>query len=77
VDSSIINSGKLFDLKMVKETLAILQAKASIGDSPGGGEPTLHKDFVAVVQDIKKRKLQVGIVTNGTKLDRVAEVVGC
>jgi MoaA/NifB/PqqE/SkfB family radical SAM enzyme len=77
VDSSIINSGKSFDLEMIKKTLAILQAKGLHSVILlGGGEPTLHKDFAAVVQDIKKRKLQVGIVTNGTKLDRVAEVVG-
>jgi molybdenum cofactor biosynthesis enzyme MoaA len=77
VDSSIINSGKSFDLGMTKETLAILQAKGLLSVILlGGGEPTLHKDFVAVVQEIKKRQLQVGIVTNGTKLDRVADVVG-
>jgi len=74
VDSSIINSGKSFDLKTIKETLAILQAKGLLSVILlGGGEPTLHKDFVAVVQDLKKRQLQVGIVTNGTKLERIAE----
>jgi wyosine [tRNA(Phe)-imidazoG37] synthetase (radical SAM superfamily) len=77
VDSSIINSGKSFDLEMIKETLAILHAKGLLSVILlGGGEPTLHKDFVAVVQEVKKRQLQVGIVTNGTKLDRVAKVVG-
>ena len=77
VDSSIINSGKSFDLETIKETLAILHARGLLSVILlGGGEPTLHKDFVAVVQDIKKRQLQLGIVTNGTKLDRVAEIVG-
>jgi MoaA/NifB/PqqE/SkfB family radical SAM enzyme len=77
VDSSIINSGKSFDLETIKETLAILNAKGLLSVILlGGGEPTLHKDFVGVVQEIKKRQLQVGIVTNGTKLDRVSEVVG-
>jgi molybdenum cofactor biosynthesis enzyme MoaA len=77
VDSVIINSGKSFNLETIKETLTILHAKGLLSVILlGGGEPTLHKDFVAVVQEIKKRQLQVGIVTNGTKLDRVAEVVG-
>ena len=77
VDSAIINSGKSFDLETIKETLMILHAKGLLSVILlGGGEPTLHKDFVAVVQEIKKRQLQIGIVTNGTKLDRVAEVVG-
>jgi len=76
VDSSIINSGKSFDLQTIKETLEILQGKGLLSVILlGGGEPTLYKDFAAVVQDIKKRQLQLGIVTNGTKLNRVAEVV--
>ena len=77
VDSSIINSGKSFNLETIKKTLEILHAKGLLSVILlGGGEPTLYKDFVAVVQEIKKKQLQVGIVTNGTKLDRIAEVVG-
>lgn len=77
VDSSIINSGKSFNLETIKKTLEILHAKGLLSVILlGGGEPTLYKEFVAVVQEIKKKQLQVGIVTNGTKLDRIAEVVG-
>ena len=76
VDSSIINSGKSFNLETIKKTLEILHAKGLLSVILlGGGEPTLYKDFVAVVQEIKKKQLQVGIVTNGTKLDRIAEAV--
>ena len=77
VDSSIINSGQSFDLETIKETLAILHAKGLLSVILlGGGEPTLHKDFEVVVEEIKKRQLQLGVVTNGTRLDRVAKVVG-
>ena len=76
VDSSIINSGKSFNLETIKKTLEILHAKGLLSVILlGGGEPTLYKEFVAVVQEIKKKQLQVGIVTNGTKLDRIAEAV--
>ena len=76
VDASIINSGKSFNLETIKKTLEILHAKGLLSVILlGGGEPTLYKDFVAVVQEIKKKQLQVGIVTNGTKLDRIAEAV--
>jgi wyosine [tRNA(Phe)-imidazoG37] synthetase (radical SAM superfamily) len=41
----------------------------------GGGEPTLHKDFEKIVRHIKSKNLQVGIVTNGTRLARVEKVI--
>jgi wyosine [tRNA(Phe)-imidazoG37] synthetase (radical SAM superfamily) len=42
----------------------------------GGGEPTLHKDFGKIVHCIKERGLQIGIVTNGSRLDKIEEIVG-
>ena len=40
----------------------------------GGGEPTLHRDFVEIVRFIKEKGLELGIVTNGSRLDRVSEI---
>jgi wyosine [tRNA(Phe)-imidazoG37] synthetase (radical SAM superfamily) len=41
----------------------------------GGGEPTLHRDFGEIVRYIKSKKLQVGIVTNGSRLEKIEAVV--
>ncbi|HQG31578.1 MAG TPA: radical SAM protein, partial [Deltaproteobacteria bacterium] len=40
----------------------------------GGGEPTLHRDFEEIVRFSKGRGLQVGIATNGSRLERVEKV---
>ena len=40
----------------------------------GGGEPTLHPDFVKVVDTIKTLGLQCAIVSNGSMNKRIAEV---
>jgi wyosine [tRNA(Phe)-imidazoG37] synthetase (radical SAM superfamily) len=41
----------------------------------GGGEPTLHKDFGEIVRYIKSKRLQIGIVTNGSRLEKIEAVV--
>jgi wyosine [tRNA(Phe)-imidazoG37] synthetase (radical SAM superfamily) len=40
----------------------------------GGGEPTLHKDFGEIVRYIKSKKLQIGIVTNGSRLEKIEAI---
>lgn len=42
----------------------------------GGGEPTLYPGFVGFVDFLKDLGLQVAIVTNGSRGDRLMEVVG-
>jgi hypothetical protein len=39
----------------------------------GGGEPTLYPGFVSFVQFLKAQALQVAIVSNGSRPDRLAE----
>ena len=34
-----------------------------------GGEPLLHPDFFSIASDIHKRKIRLGILTNGTMID--------
>lgn len=36
----------------------------------GGGEPTLYKDFDRMVEELSSRGLQMGLITNGTLLNR-------
>lgn len=40
----------------------------------GGGEPTLHPAFGAVVRFLKELKLQIAVVTNGSRNGVIAEV---
>ena len=75
VDSMIINTGEYMKLEDIKKTIDVLQAKGLLSVIlVGGGEPTLHKDFGEVVRHLKRKGVQIGIVTNGSRLDRIAEV---
>tara|TARA_Y100000310_G_C20612538_1_gene778795 strand:- start:209 stop:1603 length:1395 start_codon:yes stop_codon:yes gene_type:complete len=40
----------------------------------GGGEPTLHPRFGEIVQYLKKKKLQIGLVSNGSRMEKIIEV---
>ena len=75
VDSKIINTGEYLNTEAVKRSLDILQSHGLLSVILlGGGEPTLHKDFDEIVHYIKSMGLQLGIVTNGSKLGRVANI---
>jgi len=76
VDSMILNHGKSLPLENIRNTIETLHAKGLLSVILlGGGEPTLHKDFGKVVSAMKGKGLQVGIVTNGSRLDRVIRAV--
>ncbi len=76
VDSSILNHRKSLSFDSIRQSLRTLQSKGLLSVILlGGGEPTLHRDFEKVVQEIKNRKLQVGIVTNGSRLERASQIV--
>ena len=75
VDSTIINTGAALELNTVKETLDTLTDRGLLSVILlGGGEPTLHKDFGTIVRYIKSKGLQLGIVTNGSRLTQVAHI---
>jgi MoaA/NifB/PqqE/SkfB family radical SAM enzyme len=75
VDSTILNHGKSLSLKSIQSTIETLHSRGLLSVILlGGGEPTLHKDFEKVVRTIKNKGLQLGIVTNGSRLDRVMKV---
>jgi len=76
VDSRLINAGKTLALEQVKKTIRTLHSYGLLSVILiGGGEPTLHKDFGEIVRYIKGKGLQVGIVTNGSQLERIEAVV--
>ncbi len=37
----------------------------------GGGEPTIHPDFELIIDGIKRRKMAVGLFSNGVNVDKV------
>ncbi len=75
VDSEVINTGGYLDMDMVKESLDTLKAHGLLSVILlGGGEPTLHRKFGEIVRYIKSLELQLGIVTNGSRLEQVNEV---
>ncbi|NWF93239.1 MAG: radical SAM protein [Syntrophaceae bacterium] len=77
VDSGLLNDGKSLKLGEVKRMIDVLRSHGLLSVILiGGGEPTLHKDFTEIVRDIKGRGLQLGIATNGTRMDKIAEVAG-
>ena len=75
VDSNIINTGESLKLEEIKRSLDTLKARGLLSVILlGGGEPTLHKDFGEIVNYIKGMGLQLGIVTNGSKLGRIEKI---
>jgi MoaA/NifB/PqqE/SkfB family radical SAM enzyme len=76
VDSTIINRRHHLRLEDVKKTVALLQSRGLLSVILlGGGEPTLHPDVEEIVKYLKTKKLQVGIVTNGSRLEKIAGAV--
>jgi MoaA/NifB/PqqE/SkfB family radical SAM enzyme len=75
VDSGLINAGKPFALEDIKKIIDTLSFHGLLSVILiGGGEPTLYPDFEAVVDCIRRRKLQIGIATNGSRLERIEAV---
>ena len=76
VDSNLTNAGKSLTLGEIKGTIDTLHSYGLRSVILiGGGEPTLHKDFETIVRTLKSKDLQIGIVTNGSRLERIEEGV--
>ncbi len=75
VDSKLLNSGDYLDLETVKRSLETLQKNGLRSVIIiGGGEPTIHKNFEEIVRFVSERGLQLGIATNGSRLEKVSGV---
>lgn len=78
VDSRLLNTGEYLDLETVRRSIDTLQKNGLRSVIViGGGEPTIHKNFDEIVRFMKDRGLQVGIATNGSRMDRIEEVADC
>ena len=76
VDSTIINTRSYIPLEDIKKTVSRLQSNGLLSVILlGGGEPTLHPDVEEIVGYLKSKRLQVGIVTNGSRLERITEAL--
>src|SRR4030043_925468 len=76
VDSKFVNAGKSLTLEEVQKTIDTLHSHGLLSVILiGGGEPTLHKDFEEIVRTIKSKRIQIGIVTNGSRLEKIEAVV--
>ena len=75
VDSRLINAGKTLALEDIKKLIDTLHSHGLLSVILiGGGEPTLHPDFEAVVDIIKSKGIQIGIVTNGSRLEKIEAI---
>jgi len=75
VDSRLLNTGDYLDIDTVKRSMETLQKNGLRSVIIiGGGEPTIHKNFGEIVRYASDRGLQIGIVTNGSRLDKVVAV---
>ncbi len=75
VDVKIINNGKFFSYKQMTDSIDVLcQHGLKSVLLIGGGEPTLHPDFGRIVKYLKRKNLQVGIVTNGSFVEKIIAV---
>jgi MoaA/NifB/PqqE/SkfB family radical SAM enzyme len=76
VDSKIINTGEFLKLEDIKRSVDTLKSHGILSIILlGGGEPTLHKDFGEIARYIKSKGVQLGIVTNGSRLSQVKNIV--
>jgi MoaA/NifB/PqqE/SkfB family radical SAM enzyme len=75
VDSKLINAGKRLSLEEIKNLIDTLHSYGLLSVILiGGGEPTLHPQFEAVVDYIKGKGLQIGIATNGSRLEKIEAI---
>jgi wyosine [tRNA(Phe)-imidazoG37] synthetase (radical SAM superfamily) len=75
VDSKLVNAGKSLTLTEAKRTVDTLSSHGLLSVILiGGGEPTLHRDFEEIVRYIQGKKLQIGIVTNGSRLEKIEAI---
>jgi len=73
VDSTIIGTKRAIPVEEIKKTLRSLHSKGLLSVILlGGGEPTLHREVEDIARYVKRMGLQLGIVTNGARLDRIA-----
>jgi hypothetical protein len=76
IDWDLLNSGVSFDEARLLASLSEMAARGLRSVILiGGGEPTVHPRFPDVVRRLKDLSLQVAVVSNGSRNDRIHAVV--
>lgn len=72
VDSTILNQRNFLSFEEIRKSIDLLVEQGLLSVILlGGGEPTLHPDAEEIVKYVKGKRLQLGIVTNGSRLERI------
>lgn len=75
VDMDILNTGIRYDHEKLKSSLTTLMDRGlRTVIIIGGGEPTAYPGFTDIVRHLKKRGIKIGVVTNGSRMQKIAEV---
>ena len=75
VDADILNTRERFQHDTLLDSLSLLAQRGLRSVIMiGGGEPTLYPRFVDAVRHLKSLGLQVGIVSNGSRMARLLEI---
>ena len=78
IDFDILNSGINHDDAELRASLAGMAERGLKSVILiGGGEPTVYPKFREIVRFLKALELQVAIVSNGSRNDRIHEVIDC
>lgn len=75
IDWDILNAKVKFEDETLRAQMTELAARGMRSVILiGGGEPTLYPGFVAFVRHLKDLRLQVAVVSNGSRGDRLKEI---
>ncbi len=75
VDMDILNTGIRYDHDRLKDSLSEMAARGLKSVIViGGGEPTVYPGFEDVMRHMKGLGLQLGVVTNGSGMDKILAV---
>ena len=78
IDWDILNSGISYDDAQLRASIATMSARGLRSVILiGGGEPTVYPQFASFVRFLKALGLQVAIVTNGSRNERILEIADC
>ena len=78
VDKDILNTGIKYKHETLLDSLKLMAEKGLRSVIViGGGEPTVYPKFAETVRFIKSLGLQVAVVSNGSRMQRIAEIADC
>jgi len=78
IDWDILNSPIKYDYARLEQSMTEMAARGLRSVILiGGGEPTVYPGFESMVRHLKTLGLQVAVVTNGSRMERIHAVIDC